>query len=354
MRHSPQLSLLVTLATSWALPSCTTPAYNSGVDPEQECHDRGGSLVCTAEETGAICPSGSDPGCVCECVTPPGRNNPIPGCEEDADCTGDLICAAGVCVTDVQTPGCLEDADCAGHLLCIRGQCIEDVPPPECIADRDCSGNSVCLDGECVGQPPGPDCVTDAECPGDSRCLNGLCARAPECAEDADCPADQVCVSTVCVPDGTTPTYRFVLIEDLQPPVWWDYPGADIDSVSLIKSDGRIVDAQTVEDFENLTIEGNLATDPSRVLGPPDAACDPNSGAFYAMGGAGSWIMLGFDGTTIDNGDAIDVVELGATECGQFDDEDYAIGIGVSSDDTGTWIEIGECTGSCTTFVSGF
>lgn len=244
-----------------------------------------------------------------------------------------LGAAAAACSDSSETPD-----DCPGTYVCTNddtGAMCEDTEDPactcecvisaECTTDDECDGAKICnAEGACV-EPEGPECTSDAECDGGTCNAAGICEAAP--------------------------SFRFVLVEDRQTGAGGDYPGADIDSVELVKGDGTIIGAVEVEDFANDS-SGNLAADPSQVLGVSDAACDADSGKFYAMGGEGNWMILSYGDAIIENGDSIDVVELGSTECGTFDDDSWAVSVSVSTDE-GSFLELGDGVGSSTIAVSG-
>ncbi len=183
----------------------------------------------------------------------------------------------------------------------------------------------------------------------------------------ASCPFPGITVDPdtgcVCAPlsdndptDPSTSPFRFVLIQDDAPSAPGETPGADIDAIGLIKSNGLEVFATTVSDQSDVSCDNNSACDITALLGPPDVIDD--SGCF----GGGDvdttlfvslnqgFVIASFSGDgngdqVIENGDAIYVYEIGATECGRFDDEPYTVSVGVSDNNTGTFIELGS-TGS--------
>ena len=161
-------------------------------------------------------------------------------------------------------------------------------------------------------------------------------------------------------PPSPGPTYRFVLLEDNTDPVAGEFPGNDVDAISVLKASGGEVFATRVVDFNIGDPNGNnSATDPNQMVGAPDANCVANSGKFTALGGsaAGGYAIVEFGTTgvdiTIENCDFIKIYELGATLCGMFDDDAGTIGVSTSSD-LGTFIEIGSTgAGNYTIPVSG-
>ena len=129
------------------------------------------------------------------------------------------------------------------------------------------------------------------------------------------------------------------------------FPGADVDAVLLHKAKGGTFGMETLEDFET-TFDGfSEAPDPTQILGMPDAGCDASSGRFYSIGGVGSYVIGSYGDQNIEAGDTIDVIELGSTECGEFDDEPYAVGVAISADGN-QFIEIGTASGSAAMLIS--
>lgn len=160
--------------------------------------------------------------------------------------------------------------------------------------------------------------------------------------------------------NSTAPAYRFVLLEDNTDPVAGEFPGNDVDAISVIKAGGAEVFATRVVDANIGDPNGNnSATDPTQMVGAPDAACQAQSGKFTALGGsaAGGYAIVEFGTTgvdvTIENGDSIKIYELGRTLCGMFDDDAGTVGVSTSSD-LGSFIEIGSTgTGNYTILVGG-
>ena len=135
--------------------------------------------------------------------------------------------------------------------------------------------------------------------------------------------------------------YRYVLITDKTVGAAGDYPGIDLDAVGIVKVGGGESFASVVMD-SMIGTDGNQASDPTQVVGAPDADCVANSGKFTALGGEGNYVVLGFeDGVTIASGDTIKVYELGATLCNMFDDDPATVSVSISTD-VGSFIEVGE------------
>jgi hypothetical protein len=146
-------------------------------------------------------------------------------------------------------------------------------------------------------------------------------------------------------------SFRFVLVEDLTPNPQGDFPGADIDAISVIKANGEEFYAQSFETETDIECEGNLACDPSALLGEqdfigdgecpaPDAA-DPR---FTSLNGGfviAQFSSISNGDVAIENGDDIHVYEVGSTECGRFDDDPFRVSVSVSDEIGGAFTEVG-------------
>ena len=148
--------------------------------------------------------------------------------------------------------------------------------------------------------------------------------------------------------------FRFVMVEDLTVEPSGDFPGADIDAISVIKASGDEIFAETFEEDTDIDCTGNLACDASGLLGAPDAVdaggtCfgggAPDGSTFTALNAG--FVIVQFSSVangdvTIENGDDIHVYEVGSTECGRFDDDPFRVSVSVADDITGDFEEIGE------------
>jgi hypothetical protein len=229
----------------------------------------------------------------------------------------------------------------------------EDCDPAE-------SDTCVCTDSE-----------TDAECDPETYDGEGECTCTDSAAnnEENNSTANNSTAnnstannSTANNSNNTDPgvAYRFVLLEDNTDPVAGEFPGNDVDAISVIKAGGGEVFATRVVDANIADPNGNnSATDPNQMIGAPDANCQAQSGKFTALGGqaAGGYAIVEFGTTgvdvTIENGDSIKIYELGATLCGMFDDDAGTVGVSASSD-LGSFITIGSTgTGQYTIPVAG-
>lgn len=221
--------------------------------------------------------------------------------------------------------------------------CSDDGTAEEC----DPAASSTCFCEDSAGALCNPDTSDDCTC----EDVGDLCAEVT-CGDGETCdPSDGQCITFV---DDFPTEYRFVLIEDRTANVSGEYPGADLDAVSVTRfSDGALVYAASVEDFN---LGGGAALDTAQILGAPDAACDASSGKFVALGGqdADGFIIVGFSNAdqnaTFGAGAQITVHEVGATECpgSNFDDDPYTVSISVSTD-RASFTQIGEAVNGTAT-----
>lgn len=139
----------------------------------------------------------------CDSVTNSCREPAI--CIRDQDCFEGRICFENACAFDVevtQLGGCLRDSQCAAegsdlfcNLLIHRCQ-----PSGPCQSDAQCPGDLVCEAGVCLP------CGVDADCPGGLVCdivasstTRNLCIEAGTCGSDEDCHGDRVCSGGACM-----------------------------------------------------------------------------------------------------------------------------------------------------------
>jgi hypothetical protein len=137
-------------------------------------------------------------GCQADCGKCP---TATPGCDEDADCEGDL-CRAGVCLDRGSLdPGhvCLFDEECKNG-DCRGGFCGGAPNGLVCVSHGACA-SGVCNGGICVSPSSvglGGFCTASSAC-GSGTCLAGVCV----CDSSSDCPSGRSCVANVCI---TVPT----------------------------------------------------------------------------------------------------------------------------------------------------
>ena len=198
------------------------------------------------------------------------------------------------------------------------------------------------------------------ETPDDCDPTQDDCVCTYEDGQACEDPGDLDCACTIIDPQGIDPStevdpedtdpeeqslsFRYVLVEDLTDPIGGDAPGADIDAIAVVKNDAAFY-ATAIED-SNLGGNSNAFLDPGQLLGAPDAGCEKKN--FTSLGGAraGGYVIVSFAtpqrDVTIDNGDTIEVFELGRTLCPntRYDDDPYRVSVSVS-DELGTFQEIG-------------
>lgn len=149
------------------------------------------------------------------------RLRPASGLAQEAPCTKDDDCAAGLICCDggiccatggpvpaptapPPTPGCQSDADCLADAdPCTRARCQEGTCAVSSVL---CAAGSVCCgDGQCCPLP----CLSDADCAtggGDActvaRCQEGSCVNS-----QIDCGSDACCGGVCLEPCETGQTY---------------------------------------------------------------------------------------------------------------------------------------------------
>jgi hypothetical protein len=121
-------------------------------------------------------------------------------CENDGDCPDGNVCSD---VVKECAPGCEEDDECAGDLVCTKARCVEP-----CTSDVACEEvGALCDNGHC--KVPGT-CDTSEDCPAPETYCNkttGTCE--PGCLVDGDCQdAAKVCKEKACVAKGCTHNYQ--------------------------------------------------------------------------------------------------------------------------------------------------
>jgi len=130
----------------------------------------------TPDPTVAPCTAGT---LACECLS-------------DGSCSGELICASGLCVEEPCSEGtegcpCFGNGTCLGGLRCDEALCITDTCPDgtegcACGAGNSCNSGLTCASGtctpvvECPAGTEGCPCFTNATCYPDLTCSGGTCA----------------------------------------------------------------------------------------------------------------------------------------------------------------------------------
>jgi hypothetical protein len=215
----------------------------------------------------------------------------------------------------------------------------EDECDPETDADCVCTLDS---DGSVVN-----DCIDNETDAGEGCSCETTGAAANNQANNQPAnnqPANNQPANNQPAPDP----FLFVMVTDTTPNPSGDTPGADVDAIGLIKADGTEVFAATIES-DDLDCTNNTACDTNGILGAPDVV---DNGECFGGGGVdttlftalnASRVVVSFDGgAEVENGDSIHVYEIGATECGRFDNDPFSVSVGVSDDLDGTFIVIGD------------
>ena len=146
--------------------------------------------------------------------------------------------------------------------------------------------------------------------------------------------------------------FRYIMIVDDSPDPAGNAPGADIDTISLIKADGTEYFAQSVMYDSDFDCDINLACDPDALLGAPDVVADGECfvngevdfSLFTSMNGG--IVIVEFSSEEngdvfIENGDSIHVYEIGSTECGRFDNDPFSVSVGTDSTPDSEMIALG-------------
>lgn len=124
-------------------------------------------------------------------------------------CAG-VSCPAGQTCLDgrCQSDSC-SAATCNSGETCIKGLCEKNL----CVTSQSCKYNRICVDNTCLQDP----CLF-MQCPvSTQRCVNGQCQDPPACQLDDECPNTQLCVKGRCIPsqcDPTKPCNSGTLCED--------------------------------------------------------------------------------------------------------------------------------------------
>ena len=198
------------------------------------------------------------------------------------------------------------------------------------------------------GSDVGEDCI-DGTTEDGSGCTCTLDEDDPQPA-----PEPEPDVEADVQPDPTPAVaFRFIMVEDQTGNPSGDFPGADVDAISVIKASGDEFFAESFEEDTDISCDGpNLACDASALLGAPDVVDGgdcfgggaPDGSDFTALNGG--FVIVQFSSVTngdvaIENGDDIHVFEVGATECGRFDNDPFDVSVSTSDDVTGVFVELG-------------
>ena len=227
--------------------------------------------------------------------------------------------------------------------------------------EEDCHSNASLCSGStpyCVQVPNG-----NYLCSGTEQCGSGLirdndgycvsenaphaCKTTSNCDDLTDdeyiCGVDDTCVKK----SEAGNVYRYVRIDDMSDPATacankCDDPGADIDAIVVYRpSTGKHFVAEELKGYNFPSTyfkAGEVANDPKKALGEPDAFTYDNGGlkddnkcrlygtddkyTYASLGGQGGYIEVEMGGA-IKNGDRLDVLEIGGCNY-------------IGKDDTGT------------------
>ena len=133
------------------------------------------------------------------CVPDSGSCEDLGLCESDGECPDGQICNESL---KVCAPGCSEDDQCAGNLVCEAARCVEP-----CTTQADCPPNAECVEGHC--KVPGA-CETGEDCiEPETYCNKTTGQCSPGCLVDSDCQdAAKKCENKKCVPKGCIHNYQ--------------------------------------------------------------------------------------------------------------------------------------------------
>jgi hypothetical protein len=234
----------------------------------------------------------------------------------------------------------------------------------------------------------------------DGRCAdNTLGGEGAACSNSDECQSGLSCYNNQCSSAAEVEDYKYVRIDDMSPKCETDSngkckssedPGADIDAIALIKSDGSVSYAASVkgygrsDDTPSAKADNEMAVNPERALREPDSFIhypnDKDGICYYwkqdtnpttnnaertyvSLGGKGGYLIVQM-ANSIVAGDKIDVLELGdctlyntsskpGAEAGKAkDNEEIQVQVSVSGDVSGDWKTIG--TGKATKGVISF
>ncbi len=180
---------------------------------------------------------------------------PLPGCEDNSDCSGGEACREGLCRTV-----CAESDDCSGFY----GQCDPDLQHcVECFNDAPCDADETCEEGLCKFH-----CRSDDHCAADEACdeESGACFEQ-ECEENSDCQGGYLCTESRCV------SIDPVICEA-------DTLRCDGDVVVDCNGDGTDATRSDCAADERCVEDGDLAACLVLVCAPNEIGCSDAGGAF--------------------------------------------------------------------------
>jgi hypothetical protein len=133
------------------------------------------------------------------CVPDSGKCEDLGLCESDGECPDGQVCSDNL---KICAPGCTEDDQCSGNLVCEAARCVEP-----CATAADCPQGAECVEGHC--KVPGA-CEGAVDCfEPETYCDKSIGQCVPGCLVDTDCQdAAKVCESKACVPKGCIHNYQ--------------------------------------------------------------------------------------------------------------------------------------------------
>lgn len=174
---------------------------------------------------------------------------------------------------------------------------------------------------------------------------------------DANIVGDTLNVDTSGLSDAPVALrYFFLRINDRSTNTEGQNPGADIDAVSIVKSgtEERFY-ATRVEDYKpnNEADISTVSIIPDNILGPPtafgtpfnpanagpDKDCSLSETHFVSLGGVGGYIIVSFGNEHVENGDIINVYEIGNCN-GEGQPDPIEVQVSVASHVDGNWITV--------------
>ena len=134
-----------------------------------------------------------------QCVATSGQCADLGLCADDAECLEGEICNDTL---KICAPGCVEDGQCSGDLICTSARCVTP-----CTSNADCTSPAECEDdGHC--RIPGA-CETWTECEPVEYCAKDTGMCTPGCQIDDQChDASLMCEAGECVPRGCEHNYQ--------------------------------------------------------------------------------------------------------------------------------------------------
>ena len=168
-----------------------------------DCDDGNGCTIADSCVNGSCAPGtpkNCDDGNVCtddSCIPSTGQcvyNNNSDGCDDEASCTTDDVCAEGSCQGIPK--------DCDDGIECTQDECVDgagclNTPnDPACDDGNPCTGD-VCNEATgCQNTPAGGPCSNGDPCTVNDQCVEGICVAG----DLKDCNDDNVCTTDSCNP----------------------------------------------------------------------------------------------------------------------------------------------------------